>query len=426
MEFILLKSFETNFSKAKMTDEDLRSIQNEIVKNPEVGDIEPGVNGVRKLRYASTRDKGKSGGSRVHYIILNNICYLFAFVPKNVAENLTKEQRNKLAKLVSGIKKLKEMFISRRRLQEMSRKTYYDYLNEGLQDLYDYLNGNKSKGRKSQVPIAEPMRSESLKLKIKESDFDRYDPNVEAAFMEPGNLYNDMPDDPYDSDIKNKEYFDFVVSDVMNRCKDEKEARRYMTRNGLTKSFINDVIKEIERIYDISESLKEADYAGFDDPFDYQIWNQVSVPKDDKDLYIRGIHELQLDWKLGHKEGSRVGLKIFADQSEMEQLADLVGSYKNSIGESIIREDSSKKSYWKYNLMDTDDDTYYDKRSIKKIKLIPCSNPDDCYVDENGITSWAVCDYEYPYDEVFCTKDEAYDYLLTRLNSGMYEREHDI
>ena len=80
--------------------------------------------------------------------------------------------------------------------------------------------------------------------------FDRYDPNVEAQFMEPGNLYDDMPDEPYDTDITSKNYFNFVVNDVMNRCKDEREARRYMTRNGLPKSFIDDVIKEIDRIYD--------------------------------------------------------------------------------------------------------------------------------------------------------------------------------
>lgn len=37
------------------------------------------------------------------------------------------------------------------------------------------------------------IRKESKRRRMKE-DWDRYDPNVEANFMEPGNLYNDMPD----------------------------------------------------------------------------------------------------------------------------------------------------------------------------------------------------------------------------------------
>lgn len=264
----------------------------------------------------------------------------------------------------------------------------------------------------------------------KNEAFDRYDPNIEADFMEPGNLYNDMPDDPYDSDIKNKEYFDFVVSDVMNRCKDEKEARRYMTRNGLPKSFIKDVIKEIDRIYDISESLKEADYAGFDDPFDYQIWNQVSVPIEDKDLFIDGIYELGLDWKLGHKDRTtgRIGLKIFADQSEMEKLADLVDSYKGLVGESLIKE-NSKRSYWFYSLSDpflnkvsNSERGIFTDKNIKNIKIFSSPNKEGCYVKNNS----PVTSYEYSYKEFYGTKEEAYMVLKDELNVALAEERNDL
>lgn len=79
----------------------------------------------------------------------------------------------------------------------------------------------------------------------------------------------------------------------------------------------------------VSRPMKEADYAGYDDSFDYQIWNQLSVPREDKDLFIDGIHELGLEWKLGHldKKTNKVELKVFGDQSEMEQLFDYVDSY---------------------------------------------------------------------------------------------------
>lgn len=61
-------------------------------------------------------------------------------------------------------------------------------------------------------------------------------------------IYDDIPDETVDT--KSKDYFNFVVNDVMTRCKDEREARRYMRAKGLPKSFIDDVIKEIDRIYD--------------------------------------------------------------------------------------------------------------------------------------------------------------------------------
>ena len=61
-------------------------------------------------------------------------------------------------------------------------------------------------------------------------------------------IHDDIPDEPVDT--KSKDYFNFVVNDVMTRCKDEREARRYMRAKGLPKSFIDDVIKEIDRIYD--------------------------------------------------------------------------------------------------------------------------------------------------------------------------------
>lgn len=52
----------------------------------------------------------------------------------------------------------------------MARKTYYESLNEGLQDLCSYLNGDKSKGRKSSIISSEPVESKIIKLKIEESE----------------------------------------------------------------------------------------------------------------------------------------------------------------------------------------------------------------------------------------------------------------
>ena len=69
--------------------------------NPKAGNIMQGTNGVRKLRW--TRDgKGKSGGVRVIYFYHNEKMPLFllAVFKKGTKDNLTKNERNELAKLV--------------------------------------------------------------------------------------------------------------------------------------------------------------------------------------------------------------------------------------------------------------------------------------------------------------------------------------
>lgn len=172
MEFIELKSFERSFKRAGLTDDDMMKLQSEIIENPEVGDIEEGVRGLRKFRIPTTKNRGKSAGARIHFIILHDICYLISFIPKNVAGNLTKAERNEIAKLVGELKKFKkESFV--KEVHNMS-KTYYDYLKEGLQDLKDYLNGDTSKGKKCTMKMLEPSVAESkeIKLKIRENETD--------------------------------------------------------------------------------------------------------------------------------------------------------------------------------------------------------------------------------------------------------------
>ena len=91
-----------------------------------------------------------------------------------------------------------------------------------------------------------------------------------------------------------------------------------------------------------------------------------------------------------------------------------------------------KKSYWKFNQFekdDYDDYKYYDKYSIRKFNLIPCENEDDCFVDENdNYSAWPVYDMADgdSTKPVYCTKKEAYNYLLDLLNQSTYEQEYDL
>ena len=65
--FVELPAFERNRSNY-LTDEAYRGLQNEMLKDPEAGDVITGTGGLRKLRYGdATRGKGKRGGLRIIY-----------------------------------------------------------------------------------------------------------------------------------------------------------------------------------------------------------------------------------------------------------------------------------------------------------------------------------------------------------------------
>ena len=87
----------------------LFSLQNELVKNPELGDLMAGCAGARKGRIGDKAlGKGKSGGFRYIYIYIEiaGTIYLLHFYGKNEKANLSKAERNELAKLVKQLKRL--------------------------------------------------------------------------------------------------------------------------------------------------------------------------------------------------------------------------------------------------------------------------------------------------------------------------------
>jgi hypothetical protein len=87
----------------------LFSLQNDLVKDPELGDLMPGCAGARKGRVGDkAAGKGKSGGFRYIYIyiVIAGTIYLIHFYGKNEKANLSKAERNELAKLVKELKRL--------------------------------------------------------------------------------------------------------------------------------------------------------------------------------------------------------------------------------------------------------------------------------------------------------------------------------
>jgi hypothetical protein len=75
-----------------------------VAANPECGEVIQGTGGFHKVRIARG-GMGKRGGARLIYIVRNDAfpIFLITVYAKNQRENLTKEQRNQLAKRADEI-----------------------------------------------------------------------------------------------------------------------------------------------------------------------------------------------------------------------------------------------------------------------------------------------------------------------------------
>lgn len=87
--------------------ETLFDLQNELLANPERGDVIQGTNGARKARIANRKDKrGKSGSFRYIYVYIEKAgtIYLLVFYAKNEKDNLSASEKKQVAELVRVLK----------------------------------------------------------------------------------------------------------------------------------------------------------------------------------------------------------------------------------------------------------------------------------------------------------------------------------
>lgn len=89
-----------------LNDNDLKQLEEILLKNPQEGDVIQGTGGARKLRI-QLEGRGKRGGGRVIYLDVfeKEKLYLLLAYPKNVQDNLTPMQEKAIKALVDAIKK---------------------------------------------------------------------------------------------------------------------------------------------------------------------------------------------------------------------------------------------------------------------------------------------------------------------------------
>lgn len=105
-KFIYTEPFRRCWKAMGLRDTDLVTLEEILLKNPQIGDVIEETGGARKMRI-QLEGRGKSGGGRVIYLDVfeqEHLYLLFAY-PKNVQENLTPDQKKSIRKLIESIRK---------------------------------------------------------------------------------------------------------------------------------------------------------------------------------------------------------------------------------------------------------------------------------------------------------------------------------
>lgn len=104
LEFVELPRF-TAIVTALVADEDYRRFQNELIEDPERGDVIQGTGGFRKARMRLAGG-GKSGGARVIYLFLaeHEVIFLATLYKKSKRESLTDDEKQNLKQIAHSIK----------------------------------------------------------------------------------------------------------------------------------------------------------------------------------------------------------------------------------------------------------------------------------------------------------------------------------
>ena len=101
-EFVMMPEFDSQWRRMGLNDDDLKRLQETLVKDPKAGVAITGTGGLRKIRVAFP-NQGKSGSGRVAYVdfaVFESI-YLITAFPKNEKANFSAKEKNEIARLIN-------------------------------------------------------------------------------------------------------------------------------------------------------------------------------------------------------------------------------------------------------------------------------------------------------------------------------------
>lgn len=104
--FIQTKEFTNNWNNLGYNDEDLRRLELELINNIKKYPVIKGTGGLRKMRF-SLGNRGKSSGVRVCFVdfVVKETVYLITVYPKSEKDNLTKDEKNEIKKMITLLEK---------------------------------------------------------------------------------------------------------------------------------------------------------------------------------------------------------------------------------------------------------------------------------------------------------------------------------
>ncbi len=103
--FIEVPIFSRRWREIGLGEDELLSLQIMLLKDPQSGPVMEGTGGIRKDRFP-LENRGKSGSVRVCYTDFEEyeVIYLITAFTKDEQQNLTKDEKNVLKKMVKALK----------------------------------------------------------------------------------------------------------------------------------------------------------------------------------------------------------------------------------------------------------------------------------------------------------------------------------